>query len=60
MALAVKAYVTDLKIQWDDAKVVRPVKKRTQVSTAETLEIMRRQNDEKLLNDRTATELSTA
>lgn len=58
-ALAIKAYVTDLRIQWDNTIVVRPVK-RTQAYIAETFEIMRRQNDEKLLNDRTATELSTA
>lgn len=57
-ALAIEAYVTDLRIQWDNTIVVRPVK-RTQAYIAETFEIMRRQNDEKLLNDRTM-ELPTA
>lgn len=59
MSLAMEAYATDLRIQWDEARIIRPIKKRTQAYTAETLEIMRRQNEERLLNDR-KTELPAA
>lgn len=42
MALAMEAYTIDLRMQWQNAKIIRSVRKKIQACIAETLEILKR------------------
>lgn len=51
-ALAVDAYTNNTEIFWNEAKVIRQVKKKEHMYVTEVLEIAKKQNKETLLKER--------
>lgn len=51
-ALAVEAYNSDIEIKWDEVKRIKPVPVNTQPTITEALEIIKRTEKEKLVNDK--------
>lgn len=51
-ALAVEAYGSNIEIEWDNAKIIEQVDKEEHKYLIEALEIVKRQKDEKLVNNK--------
>lgn len=53
-SLAVEAYNRDLKIKWDETQIVRPLNVLTQATITESIEMLKRQKMENILNEKPA------
>lgn len=51
--LATEAYQNDIAINWNEIKRIKHVPNRTKLIITETLEILKRADKEKLINDQT-------